>query len=78
VPAVVWAVLLGGALLNVGFALFFGTKHVTAQVIMAGMLAAVIFMALFVIIMINYPFSGGVRVSMEPLHYVLENLTKQD
>jgi Protein of unknown function (DUF4239) len=78
VPGIVWSALLGGAILNVAFALFFGTRHVAAQVIMAGMLSAVIFTALFVVVMINYPFSGAVRVSMEPLHYVLENLSAQD
>ena len=61
VPPVMWAVLIGGAVLTIAFAFFFGTKHVRSQVIMAGMLAAVIFMSVFVIININYPFTGELR-----------------
>jgi hypothetical protein len=40
VPPIMWSVLIFGAILNVGFAFFFGTKHVTSQVVMAGMLSA--------------------------------------
>ena len=36
---------------------------------MTGMLAAVIFMSLFVVININYPFTGELKVSVEPLKY---------
>jgi hypothetical protein len=78
VPPIMWLVLFAGALLNVGFALFFGTKHLASQVIMAGILSAVMFLSLFVIININYPFSGGLRVSLEPLQYTLDNLSTQD
>jgi hypothetical protein len=77
-PPILWSVLVGGAILNIAFALFFGTKHVMSQVIMTGMLAAVIFMSLFVVININYPFTGGLKVSVEPLKYTLENLSSQD
>jgi Protein of unknown function (DUF4239) len=78
VPPIMWAILFGGAILTIAFALFFGTKNGAAQVIMAGMLAAVIFMSLFVVININYPFTGGLRVSMEPLEHTLDNLASQD
>jgi hypothetical protein len=64
--------------LNIGFALFFGTKHLASQVIMAGMLSAVLFLSLFVIININYPFTGGLRVSLQPLQYTMDNLSRQD
>jgi Protein of unknown function (DUF4239) len=78
VPPVMWAILSGGAVLTIAFAFFFGTKHVKSQVIMAGMLAAVIFMAVFVIIDINYQFTGELRVSLEPPQYTLTNLDSQD
>jgi hypothetical protein len=78
VPSIMWAILFGGAILTIAFALFFGTKNGTAQVIMAGMLAAVIFMSLFIVININYPFTGELKVSMEPLEYTLDNLASQD
>jgi hypothetical protein len=78
VPQVIWLVLFGGGLLNVAFLLFFGTRHVWVQMVMSGMLTAVIFMALFSIVMIDHPFAGSVRVSMEPIAYVLEHVAQQD
>jgi hypothetical protein len=78
VPEVIWLVLFGGAVLNVAFLLFFGTRHTWVQMVMSGMLTAVIFMALFSIVMIDHPFAGSVRVSMEPIAYVLEHVAQQD
>lgn len=77
VPKVIWIVLFGGALVNVAFLLFFGTRHVWVQMAMSGMLTAIIFMALFSIIMIDHPFAGTVRVSMEPIEYVLAHVGEQ-
>jgi hypothetical protein len=77
VPPIMWSVLIFGSIVIVGFAFFFGTKHVTSQVVMAGMLSAIMFTSLFVIININYPFTGGLRVSMEPLQYTLDMLSSQ-
>ncbi len=77
VPQVIWLVLFGGGLLNVGFMLFFGTRHVWVQTMMSGMLTAVVFMGLFAIVMIDHPFAGSVRVSMEPINYVLEHVGRQ-
>lgn len=74
VPQVIWIVLFGGAILNIIFLLFFGTRHIWVQMLMSGMLTAVIFMALFAIIMIDHPFAGSVRVTMEPIQYVLDHV----
>jgi hypothetical protein len=41
---------------------------------MTGMLAAIIFMALFVAIEIDHPFTGPVSVGPESLHGALETL----
>ena len=71
VPEVIWFVLFGGAALNMGFMLFFGSNHIAAQMVMSGMLTATIFLALFAIVAIDNPFGGSVRASMEPLRYVL-------
>jgi Na+/proline symporter len=74
VPGVLWLVLFFGALLTLSFTFFFGAKNLFAQTLMAGMLAAVIFMALFMVVALDHPFSGGIRVSPEPLDYVLHTL----
>jgi hypothetical protein len=71
VPEIVWIALFGGAILNVSFTLFFGTRHIWVQMVMSGMLTAVIFLALLAIISMDHPFFGTLRVSLEPIEYVL-------
>ncbi|MGH6835374.1 MAG: hypothetical protein ACREC9_07455 [Methylocella sp.] len=73
VPGIVWMVLYCGAVLTVGFTFFFGTRNLPAQVMMTGILSVLVFMGLLVIVSINYPFSGPVRVDSEPLKTVIED-----
>ncbi len=73
VPGIVWMVLFCGAVLTVGFTFFFGTRNLPAQVMMTGILSVLVFMGLLVIVSINYPFSGPVHVSSEPLKNVVED-----
>lgn len=75
VPDVVWAVLALGAISTVGFTFFFGTRNLSAQVLMTGTLAFMIFMGLLVILSINRPFTGQVSVTPEPLELVLNEFT---
>jgi hypothetical protein len=70
-PAVLWAALLLGGFLTVSFTFFFGTENLTAQVMMTGILAIIVFMGLFVIVSIDHPFTGPVRVDPDPLLRVL-------
>ena len=72
VPNVLGAVLFASALVTLGFTFFFGTPSVRAQALMTGMLAAVIFMALYIVAQINYPFTGPVSVKPEALRLALE------
>ena len=73
-PDVLWWVLFVSAFVTLGFTFFFGTRSIKAQALMTGMLAAVIFMALFVVVEINYPFSGPVSVKPEALRLALESI----
>jgi len=74
VPNVIWAVLVFGALVTVGFTFFFGAANVRAQSIMTGGVALLIFSGLFVIVAIDHPFSGSVRVPPHALVDVLHDL----
>ncbi len=67
VPGVVWLVLFLGAVLTIGFTFFFGNRNPQAQVLMTGMLSALVFLALWVIVVIDHPFTGSVSVSPESL-----------
>ena len=73
VPGVVWLVLFFGAVVTIGFTLFFGTENVRAQALMTGALASLIFSGLLIIIAIDRPFSGTVTVGPEALVAVLED-----
>ena len=72
VPPIIWLVLFSGAGLTVAFTFFFGTKNLRAQVLMTGALSALTFMALFVIVEIDHPFTGPSYVRSDPLKDVLQ------
>jgi hypothetical protein len=74
VPGVLWSVLFAGAVVTLTFTFFFGLKSLGTQVIMTGMLATLIFMALYVAIEIDHPFTGPVSVGPEALQYALQNI----
>lgn len=76
VPGVLWTVLFAGAILTVGFTFFFGAPNLRAQTAMTGILTLLIFSGLFVIVVIDHPFAGSVRVAPEALAAVLEDLGK--
>jgi Na+/proline symporter len=71
VPALIWLVLFTGAVVTIAFAFFFGTQNLRAQVLMSGMLALMISLSLFVVVSIDHPFTGPVRVLPEPLEAVV-------
>jgi hypothetical protein len=73
VPGVLWFVLFGGAIVTVGFTLFFGAENLRVQAMMTGILAFLIFSGLHVIIAIDHPFAGSVKVQPEALVAVLED-----
>jgi len=74
VPGVLWFVLFGGALLTVGFTFFFGNANLRAQSLMTGALSLLIFSGLLVILTIDQPFAGAVKVHPEALVDVLGEL----
>jgi hypothetical protein len=62
VPDVIWLVVPGGAAVTIGFTFFFGAEILRAQVVMTALLAMVIFSELLIIIAIDRPFTGAVKV----------------
>jgi len=71
VPNVIWIALFLGALLTVGFTLFFGSENLFAQVSMTGVLSILVTMGLVVILSIDHPFTGPVFIHSDPLKSVL-------
>jgi len=71
VPNLLWLVLLGGAVVTIGFTYFFGAESLRAQALMTALLAILIFSELLVIVGIDRPFSGTVRIGPNALAAVL-------
>jgi hypothetical protein len=66
-----WAVLLGGAVVTIGFALFFGMPSVRMQAVMTGLMTALIAAGLFLVLVLDRPFTGSVRAEPEAYQHVL-------
>jgi hypothetical protein len=75
VPGIVWFVLFGGAIVTVAFTFFFATDNLRAQTLMTGALTALIFSGLLVIVVIDRPFAGIVKVSPEALSAALHDFS---
>lgn len=76
VPNVIWVALFMGALLTVGFTLFFGSENPVAQVSMTGVLSVLVTTGLVVILSIDHPFTGPVYIHPDPLTSVLSEILK--
>jgi hypothetical protein len=74
VPAVIWLVLLVGGAITVSYALFFGMKNIKAQYLITAALTITITLILFLIYVLDHPFTGTSKVSVEPLKQVMEIL----
>jgi hypothetical protein len=71
VPGVIWLFLFCGAAVTIVFTFFFGTRNLRAQIMMTGLLALIIFAELLIIIAIDRPFTGSVKVEPRALAEVL-------
>jgi len=76
VPDVIWIALFAGALLTIGFTLFFGSENLLAQVSMTGVLSLLVTLGLVVIISLDHPFTGPVYIHADALSGVLEEFGK--
>jgi hypothetical protein len=76
VPDVIWIALFAGALLTIGFTLFFGSENLLAQVSMTGVLSLLVTLGLVVIISVDHPFTGPVHIHPDALATVLEEFGK--
>jgi hypothetical protein len=70
----IWFALFGGAVVTIGFTLFFGTEDLRLQAIMTGILSFLIFSGLLTLIGMNHPYAGAVKVGPEALSEVLEEI----
>jgi hypothetical protein len=74
VPKALWPILLGGAAITIGFTFFFVTQRLLTQILMTALLAILILSELLIIIAIDRPFSGGVKIGPTALVAVLTDV----
>jgi hypothetical protein len=72
IPAIFWAILLGGGLVTIGFACFFGMPNARTQAVMMGLMTAMIASALFLVVLLDRPFTGDLRVSSDAFNHALD------
>jgi ABC-type branched-subunit amino acid transport system permease subunit len=77
VPSVVWLVLLVGAVFTVCFNYLFGMKNIRAQYLITATLTITMSQILFLIFVLDHPFTGSSRISTEPLKQVMEVMQKE-
>jgi hypothetical protein len=77
-PAVMWALLIGGAIVTVLFTYFFSTPNEKVQYAMIGLYVASVTFVLVLIGLLDFPFRGDVRVSPEAFELALESFQRLD
>jgi len=76
VPPVVWLVLLVGGVFAVSYTFFFGMKNIKAQYLITTTLTVMITSILFLIYVLDHPFTGTSKVSLEPLRQAMASMQK--
>jgi hypothetical protein len=71
VPSLIWLVLLAGGVIMVANTFFFGMKRARVQAFMTGALTITLTLILFLIFLLDHPFTGRNRVSDTPFQEVL-------
>src|SRR5438552_1957692 len=71
VQPVIWLVILGGGVFAVSYTFFFGMKNIRAQYLITTTLTVMITSILFLIYVLDHPFTGTSRVSLEPLRQAM-------
>jgi Na+/proline symporter len=72
VPLAVWLVLLVGGVITISYTYFFGMKNIKSQYLMTAALTVTITLILVLIYILDHPFTGTSKVSVEPLRQVME------
>jgi hydrogenase maturation factor len=78
VPPVLWVLLILFSLVLVGFLLFFGVEYMWSQAFFTGAFAGSLAFVLVLIALLDYPFSGALRLSPEPFEHALTQITQGD
>lgn len=71
-PGVVWVVVVLGGLILLGFIALFGHENMRVHLILAVLLGTVTGGVIFVIVSLNFPFTGPVSIQPEGYEFLIE------
>jgi hypothetical protein len=70
-PGPLWGVLIAGAVISIGFTYFFGVRSRAAQVLMVAAFSSSVGLVLFLILVLDLPFTGDVGVGPTSMERVI-------
>jgi hypothetical protein len=76
--AVMWMVVFIGGFVTVAFSYLFGFQRTLMQTVMVGMLAFLIGLVLFLMMSLDYPFRGAIRVGPDAFERAMTNFDQID
>lgn len=71
-PTLMWVLLIGGALVTMGFTLFLRAPNLRPHLLMAGLFAGLLAFVLVLVIELDNPFTGDVRIQPVAFQQALE------
>lgn len=74
-PDLMWAILIVGAAITIGFTYFFGVKSLWSQALMTAGLTVMIVLVLVLIFALNHPFRGDLRIGPDALERSVREMT---
>jgi Na+/proline symporter len=77
VPPMMWLVMLVGGLIMVLYTYFFGVRNIRAQYMMTSALTIMISLILFLVYVLDHPFTGTGKVSSRPFAEAMELMQKE-
>jgi hypothetical protein len=75
-PAALWGVLIGGAVITIGFTYFFGVSNLRAHALMVSALAAMISLTLFLVLSLDLPYSGDLSVGPTAMRHAVSEMQR--
>lgn len=76
VPTVIWIVLILGAMIMVSYTYFFTIRRALPQNLMTAALTITLTLILFLVFILDHPFSGSTSVSSDPMKQVVITMKK--
>jgi hypothetical protein len=74
IPGIIWVVLLFGAIVTVIYTYFFYAKNMIHQFVMTSALTVLNTLILYMIVILDNPFRGYIKVDISPFEYLMQLL----